>query len=224
MPERISFVTRDMMKIVGDWQPVPTLDGVAILVHMMSETRKSWGFLQRSLARKNIASLAIDLRGHGESIEDADGLLDYKKFTDDEHQMYSLDVQGALDWVRQKGISLDRIFLIGASIGANVSVAVLAEEPRMAGAVLFSPGKNYNGMEVLSDADNLSIDQALLIIAAEDDNQSFADTKELFDMAPVHDKIFLPYKVAGHGTAILNADSSLADKISTWMFQHLNRI
>lgn len=224
MPERVTFTTRDAMTIVGDWQPVPALQGAVILVHMMSETRQSWGFLQRALAKKNIASLAIDLRGHGESTKDTQGFLDYRNFTDEEHQLYTLDVQSALDWIRTKGLSMDRVYIIGASMGANVAVEVLTEEPRLAGAVLFSPGENYRGIEVLSDAGNLSPDQALLLIAAEDDGQPFADTKALFEMAPIEDKVFLPYKVAGHGTAILNADSSLADKIALWISQHLTRV
>ena len=224
MPERISYSTRDAMTIIGDWQPVPALQGAVILVHMMSETRQSWGFLQRALAKKNIASLAIDLRGHGESTESPEGRLDYRNFTDEEHQLYTMDTQGALDWVRTKGISMDRIFLIGASMGANVSIEVLTEEPRLAGAILFSAGKNYRGLEALSDIRNISPDQALLLIAAEDDGEPYVDTKQLFEIAPVDDKVFLPYKVAGHGTAILNADSSLADKIAVWVSQHLTRV
>lgn len=212
------------MTIIGDWQPVPALQGAVILVHMMKETRQSWGFLQRALAKKNIASLAIDLRGHGESTESPEGRLDYQKFTDEEHQLYTMDTQGALDWMKTKGISSDRIFLIGASIGANVAVEVLTEEPRLAGAVLFSAGKNYRGLEALSDIRNISPDQALLLIAAEDDGEPYVDTKQLFEIAPVDDKVFLPYKVAGHGTAILNADSSLADKIAVWVSQHLTRV
>ena len=225
MPERVSFTTRDDVVLVGDWQPVAALQGAAVLLHMMPETRQSWSFLQRALAKKNIASIAIDLRGHGESVQTTDDeVLDFRKFTDEQHQDYVLDAMAAIDWLRTKGLSVDRIFVIGASIGANAALSVLTEEPRMAGGVFFSLGKDYRGLDATTDIGNVLPHQSLLLIAAEDDAAPFAETKEVFEKAPADDKVFLPYKVAGHGTAILQADSTLADKISAWISERLNRV
>jgi len=223
MPERVTFKTRDDVTIVGDWQPVPSLRGAIILVHMMPETRKSWGNMQRALTKRGIASLAIDLRGHGESLEGSEGeILDYKRFTDEEHESYALDALAALDWLRGRDLTVDRVFIAGASIGANVALQLLAEEPRMPGAILFSAGRNYHGLQALVDAQDLLPHQALMLVAAQDDAQPFEDTKALYEEAPVEDKTFLPYKIAGHGTAILNADSGLGDKIAEWAQIRLN--
>jgi hypothetical protein len=36
-------------------------------------------------------------------------------------------------------------------------------------------------------------------------------------MAPVDNKIFVPYKSAGHGTNIFNADKGLLTKTADWL-------
>ncbi len=222
MAERISFVTNDDVEIVGDWQAAPTLLGGAVLVHSMTTNRDSWAYAQRVLSKRGIATLAIDLRGHGESTNGPDGsVLNFTAFADADHQSSIHDVIGAVRWLRDKGLSTDRIFVVGASIGANLAIQMLTEEPRMPGAVLLSAGKQYRGIDAFEDAQNLLPAQALYIVAAEDDAEAFKDSQQLYAEAPVNEKSFQQYKVAGHGTAIMNADSTLADKIADWMLKHL---
>ena len=63
---------------------------------------------------KNISSLAIDLRGHGESGggEVAESFL---------------DVQAALAWLKKEtGLPLGQTIVIGASIGANLAIQAAA--------------------------------------------------------------------------------------------------
>jgi len=217
MAERITFVTPDDVTIVGDWSPAPTLVGAVILLHMMPLTRASWAVFIRAVNKRGLAGLAIDLRGHGESIVGPGGTaLDYRDFTDEDHQSAVWDVTGAVDWIRSRGIELDRISLAGASIGTNLCIRQLAEEPTMPGAVLLSPG-NYRGMQLLEDSQKLSADQALFITSSEEDVDSFSESRKLYDQAPVRNKTFLPYKGGGHGTALFTSDLKLMDKTADWL-------
>ena len=217
MAERITFTTDDGVIIVGDWFPAPTVLGAVVLFHMMPETRTSWGLLQRELAKRSIASLAIDLRGHGESVDTTEGAkLDYKEFTDEDHQASMFEAVGAVRWVAGRGQDLERIAVGGASIGANLALDMLGEEPKLCGAALFSPGNDYHGLNALQSVQNILPHQALFIVSSEDDNQSFADSKKLFDGAPTANKIFLPYKNAGHGTKIFDSERGLVAKTADW--------
>ncbi len=218
MTEKIKYTTLDGVEIVGEWQTAPTVLGAVILLHMMPADRTSWKDLQIELSKKSLASLAIDLRGHGESNRAADGsVLDYRKFNDEEHQLKILDLIGAIAWIKNRGIDLDRIALCGASLGANLAVKMLIDEPRIAGAVLLSPGANYHGFKPLSDAPYLQTDQKLFIVSSEDDRESFASSRQLFEASPIQDKIFVPYQNAGHGTEICQADAGLLVKIADWL-------
>ena len=218
MAERISYVTTDDVTIVGDWSPAATMVGVVILVHMMPMARASWALFLRSLNKRGLAGLAIDLRGHGESVIGPNGrTLDYREFTDEEHQSSIWDIYGAVDWVRKRDVELSRIALCGASFGANLCLRELAEEPTIPGAALLSPGENYRGVMLLEDAQKLGSDQALFITASEEDTEAFASSRKLFDEAPVHNKTFLPYKGAGHGTTMFTSDAKLMEKTADWL-------
>ena len=203
--------------IVGDWSPAPTILGAALLLHMMPETRASWAPFQRALAKRGIGSLAIDMRGHGESTETEDGdTVDYREFEDSDHQSSALDAAAAIDWIRTRRVDLDRIAVGGASFGANLAIQLLTDFPRMPGAMILSPGEDYHGLFAFDDAENLHLEQALFIVAAEDDQKSFADSKKLFADAPTERKQFVPYKNAGHGTAIFKIDPQLMEKAADW--------
>lgn len=223
MPERVTFKTIDGVTIAADWQPTPRLTVAAVLVHMMPETRSSWAGVQRAFLRKGIATLAIDLRGHGESTQGDGGVvLNYQQFTDEDHQSSVYDVRAAVAWLASRGLSPDQTFLVGASFGANLCLATLTEEPRLPGAILLSPGEDYRGVKALEDVQDLLEHQSLYVISAEDDARSFTASNQLYADAPVTTKTFQPYKVAGHGTSMLNADSSLPDKMADWILKQAN--
>jgi alpha-beta hydrolase superfamily lysophospholipase len=218
MAERIQFQTQDGVTIVADWSPAPTMIGAVLLVHMMPETRKSWSAMSTELVKRGLGAFAIDLRGHGDSTQTEEGdKLDYQKFNDSEHLAGIYDVMAGVEWLRGRGIEISRIALVGSSIGANLSVRMLTEEPRMPGAVLLSPGENYHGLMVLEDAQNLLPDQSLYILASEDDVESAAASRKLYDQAPIDTKILTPYKTAGHGNAILESDKALGGKLANWL-------
>jgi dienelactone hydrolase len=216
MPERVSFPTVDGVTIIGTWNEAVGATGAAVLLHMMPATRASWAALQAALAGQGLSSLAIDLRGHGESTRGAEGTLAYKGFTDEQHQASRMDVEAAVNWLRAKGLKPERIVLIGASIGANLALSALADEPRLPAAVLLSPGADYHGLKALEEAEGLNPEQALYILASADDATSFSDSRRLRDMAPVERKTLVELTAAGHGTTMLEGDPTKAQDIATW--------
>jgi len=218
MAERITFKTVDECTIVGDWVPAPTTIGAVILIHMMPSNRKSWAEFQAKLSKRGIASLAIDLRGHGESLDGPEGTkMDFKSFTDEEHQSALFDVTGAIDWLKRRGFDPARIALCGASFGANLAVEALLEEPKLLGAALLSPG-SYRGTDAAFDAASILPDQALWIAASEsDDQESFDASKEVVAKATSDRKDFVQLKNAGHGTAILTSHPEVGDALADWL-------
>lgn len=217
MADRITLSTIDDVIVVGDWVPSPRLIGVVILLHTLQDTRSSWMPVQMALSRKGFASLAIDLRGHGESTTTLDGLsLDYREFSDEQHQASIDDVRAAIDWVRKRGIDMKRIVLCGASIGANLAINELTDEPHLAGAILLSPGENYHGVEGLSEIKFVMPDHQVVIVSSDDDTESFSVSKKMYAELSSEKKTFVPLSQAGHGTNMLKADPTLAEKIADW--------
>jgi len=219
MAEKISYVTGDKVTIVGDWYTAPTMIGAMLLIPMMRESRSSWVSLQRALSKLGIASLAIDLRGHGDSVRGwQDAKLDYRDFSDEEHRESITDVVAGIDWIQKRGIGRDRIGLGGASFGANLALWMMSESPSLTCGVALSAGANYRGTNAIDYANQLLTSQSVFLAASEEDKESFADTKKTFEAAACAKKVFMSYKGAGHGTEILKFDPSLSDKIADWVW------
>lgn len=218
MAQRISVETVDDVQIIGDWVPATTTLGAAILLHMMPATRTSWAPFQALLAQKGVASLAIDLRGHGESTKQSAGVLQYQKFTDEQHAASWNDVQAAFGWVRGRQIEKGQIVLAGASIGANLALQFLAEEPQIPGAVLLSPGIDYHGVTTPESAEQILPHQGVWMAASRgDDDESVAAVQELDGLLEIEEKQTRILENHGHGTKLFEADAALMAEAADWL-------
>ncbi|PJA47168.1 hypothetical protein CO172_02935, partial [Candidatus Uhrbacteria bacterium CG_4_9_14_3_um_filter_36_7] len=136
MIKPIKFTTSDKIEIFGIYEKVDS-ELNALLLHMMPATKESWQPFMQKLAENDISSLAIDERGHGEStMRDT---IFYKNFIDEEQQAKIYDVKGGLDFLKIRGATFDQLFVIGASIGANLSIEILKYHPDIKKSVALSP-------------------------------------------------------------------------------------
>jgi len=174
-------------------------------LHMMPATKESWRTFAETMQGRGYTSLAIDLRGHGQSEDGPDG---YKSFSDRVHQKSIHDLDAAVRFLEEQGATADRIILIGASIGANVSLKYLVKNPEYKKAVLLSPGLNYRGLQGEVLAKKLRSDQRLLIVASRDDERPDGNAAEfaqtVFEALPGKEaSSLIIYGAGGHGTELL---------------------
>lgn len=211
--EKIFLTTKDGIKIVANFYGVENPVGWCVLIHMMPATKESWNDFAIELQSHGYESLAIDLRGHGESEAGSNGYFD---FSDEEHQKSILDLEAAVDYlVKEKSAKPENIIIMGASIGANLALQYIVNPP--AGgktAVLFSPGLNYRGIETEPLVKNLKAGQKVFFISAKDDKRSGENNVEmnqkLYDLMPAGvEKQIKIYETGGHGTDILKVHPEL---------------
>jgi dienelactone hydrolase len=164
VPQRVTFQTHDDTKvtIVGDFYPAPVADDelppVVILLHMYKKTRADWKPLIPELHKKGISALAIDLRGHGESIEPSDaGLVEQvasrkrKVFVDMKD-----DVLAAYGWLADNArVDLSRFGIVGASIGATVAFKYAADDLSVDAVIALSPGTGYMKIRSTKDIEKI---------------------------------------------------------------------
>lgn len=215
MADLIRLKTSDGVNITGDHYKGPAGSPGVVLLHMMPADRKSWAGLAGRLNENGFGALAIDLRGHGESDGGPDG---YRQYGDIEHQKSIEDVRVAVEFQIKEGHP--KIFLAGASIGANLSLQYLAQSDRVSAAVLLSAGLNYRGVETLPLVRKVRAEQGVFFIASKDDKirpegadkmaqilyESSGGVKEI--------KIF---DTGGHGTDLFAKHPELMDEIINWL-------
>lgn len=223
--EKIFLKTKDGAKIAANYQSIdvskyqqPT--GWCILIHMMPATKESWQDFADELQKQGYESLAIDLRGHGES---DGGPTGYLNFSDQEHQKSILDIEAAVNYLKkERKAAPDKIILMGASIGANLALQYIVNPPAGGAdfktAILFSPGLNYRGIETEPLVKNLKAGQRVLFISAKDDKRAGGDNaamnQKLYHLTPAGVKKQMKiYEIGGHGTDILKIHPELKDKI-----------
>jgi pimeloyl-ACP methyl ester carboxylesterase len=110
-PVATTIPTRTGLKLAADVAGEGAR-GSVILAHGAGQTRHSWALAGRRLAERGWRTLALDLRGHGDSEWAKDGDYLIRSFGED-----LIDVAGALP---------DRPALIGASLGGLAGLTVEA--------------------------------------------------------------------------------------------------
>ncbi|PIR66910.1 MAG: hypothetical protein COU51_01230 [Parcubacteria group bacterium CG10_big_fil_rev_8_21_14_0_10_36_14] len=214
--KKINFLTSDGVKIVGNWFPVENVKKYAVLLHMRPATKESWDEFAKKLVEAEISALAIDLRGHGESIKQNGVKIDYKNFPDGSHADCKKDVDATINRLREAGASDEDIVLIGGSIGANLAIDGMSRYSKIKKGVALSPGIEFLGISTEDAVKNLSIKQKLFMVASADDTYSYDSVKKLHGLNPDSTEIEL-YDTTGHATKMFASEPELMEKLINWL-------
>lgn len=219
MVEEIILTTKDGVRIYADYYKgqKPDSPGV-VLLHMMPATKESWYDFALKLQESGFQALAIDFRGHGKSIAKNDETLDYKKFTDKEHQQKIHDAEEAVRFLINKNNPAPKmLFFAGASIGANLALQYMSQHSRIKGGALLSPGFNYRGVETEQFIEKIADDQSLFFIAGGDNDEYSTETvKKLYKIATCKKELRI-VENGGHGTDLFIAEPALMEEVIEWM-------
>lgn len=211
MYSNIKITTEDKKILSGILFEAPNPSGWVLCLHMMPSTKESYIKLAEKLQENNFEVLAIDFRGHGFSEGGPDG---YLTFSNTQHQEKYNDVLAGVNFLSQKGNIKNNLFVIGASVGANLGFKLISENNDCQKAVLLSPGIDYHGILTKNSATKVSKDKKVMFIASEDDGYAIDESGELIGLLSEgveKNKIFL--KDAGHGTGMLESHPELIDEI-----------
>lgn len=146
----VRLQTADDVGIVATYYPnlLTNCSPAVLLLHDYGESRDEWGKLAALIQQNGFSALAIDFRGHGESIRQltAKGaeLLDHRNFHKRDFQNMLLDINAAADWLaNQPTVNKRKIVLIGSGLGGNLAMRYALEREDLGGLILLSPGMNY---------------------------------------------------------------------------------
>ncbi len=186
----------------------------AILVPMYLGRRGAWKAFAEKAAKGGVACLAIDPRGHGDS-ENPTG----KKVEEwgAEWLDVSKDIAAAKAALLARGFEEKRIVLVGASIGASLSLEYAVKDEKLAGLGLLSVSTNLTGQS--PEADIGRYGKRPLFIAYSKDDAEFADTSVRMAKA-AGAKSVRAYARAGHGTDMFGREDKpgeLTDALAAWI-------
>jgi alpha-beta hydrolase superfamily lysophospholipase len=210
----VNFTTDDGFVIYGDFYRPENPNGKAlILLHMLRTDKSHWIEFAQKLKERGYYVLAIDLRGHGKSVERNGKRITWQDFDENDFKRMVLDVKAAKLFLIEKGIDSKSIGIIGASIGANTALNYAASDEEIRIIALLSPGLDYRGVKT-EDAMKV-YDRPVFIAASKEDEPAASSSLKLYEIA-VGKKELNMYENAGHGTRMF-ASTNLMEELINWL-------
>ncbi len=198
---------------------------VVILAHEFMQTRKGWGPLVAELHARGLATLALDLRGHGASTDKAGAQVKAEgKFMEDAKKVgfdqIPADLALAAAWVRkQPGIQGRLLGFAGSSVGA-MSVLLAAPKVRPVAVLSLSPA----GTSAFGEEGRVKLVEAtkrggaaVFVISSQDDTDAAQNLRALQGLGGVYAQL-LPGK--DHGFDYLEARK---DTMAVFFKEYLHR-
>jgi pimeloyl-ACP methyl ester carboxylesterase len=163
--------------------------------------------------------LSLDLRGHGASTIIAKDTINYRTMEPEDFRPYPSDVAAVIERVladHSAKIDRNKVMIVGASIGANVSVMAAEMVSDIAKVVMLSPGENYRSLEPAPSIVNYT--GKILIIAGSEDAYSKASSEKLAPLNANTTSLKI-YSGPQHGTDILDANEQAMADVLDWLLE-----
>lgn len=202
----VTFVASDGTPLAGMfYEASPRPAPAVVLIHMLGRSGDEWRVVAELLEDAGIASLAIDLRGHGRSGGSGSEL-----------PAMVVDVRAALSWLAMHpGVRPDALGVVGASLGASLAALAGVEAPAVRALAMISPSLDYRGLRLDAGVMRKLGDRPVWMAASTDDPYALRTVKELIRDGSAREQRLSGLR--GHGTSLLWADPDLARALVDWL-------
>ncbi len=205
----VDLTTADGVPIKGDYyRPAAENAPGVLLVHGSGRDRSVWQLFARQLMEQGFATLAIDLRGYGESGGKSGAAATVE------------DVATAVEFLKaQAEVNPDNILIIGENDGSWWTLDYAAKHPDIRAVALITPGIAYDKKflrQVMADYG----DRPIFIAVSDNEglhNENAVKTAKLLDkLATGPHELALLHDLAW-GTGLLMQENGLVPKLLAWV-------
>lgn len=221
-PFEVEIESYDGFKLTGvmdipDYASVETKAPLIIFLHSIYKNNEAWGEFPEDIKNfLNVATLNLDLRGHGKSTQGKKHLhwqnmemTDYKKMPE--------DILEVLKFVEKEypEINHKKIAVIGASLGATMGLMAASYVENIDTIIMFSPMLKYKGFDLRLPIVKYGEHPVLFIVSAQD-KYSYDSANELIKFVQGEKKI-LAYPFGGHGEDLLKFQPESRRIVLNWL-------
>ncbi|MGE3489723.1 MAG: alpha/beta hydrolase [Vicinamibacterales bacterium] len=207
----VTFPSLDGTMLAGEYfeaslRPAPAV----VLVHMLTRHKGEWGSLPDRLQDAGITALTVDLRGHGGSSGSPQVLGEMVQ-----------DVRAAVQWLSaRQGVRSDSIGLVGASLGASLSLLATVELPAIRAVGLLSPSLDYRGLRTDVGLVKRIGGRSMWFAASAEDPLALRTLRD-FAAETSGPREQVISNAAAHGTALLERDPEVGRALVDWLRRSL---
>lgn len=211
--QRVTIEAVDGLELVGNFY-LPTVESdepapAILMMHHHSSKKEAW--LQSDAISPFLAAgyavLAVDLRGHGESGRRQDWELAFD------------DTQRWLTWLgEQPAVNPEALSIVGASIGGDLGLNVMAEDERVRAIVVLSPAVEVQGITT-ADAVEAIAGRPVFLVTGDADEASMEAVATLLPLMSGNSQVRL-YDTSVCCTFFFMTESDIAQSIIAWLDQY----
>lgn len=219
--KKITVITTDFVRLTGIFSlPANNKKTIFILLHGLGSNKEEWLTFTKKLSDEGYGSLCFDARGHGESTLTQRGKkIDYRLFGPpgpvSEWNKMILDLGELVNFVSKKyNVPRKNIGLIGASLGANISLVYAAQNKSICPIILLSPGLNYAGIRTDNVISQFK-DRPIAIAASSNDPYAYSSSISLLNKITANKNAVFFQGSGGHGVQMF--DGNLENKLLRWL-------
>lgn len=196
-----------------------------VLLHMYQSDRHSWNPLPGNFRDRGIATLFLDMRGHGQSKFGPDGEDLSKRVRDRDPALFGAmwqDAAGAVEWLVEHGHRRDRIGLLGASVGCSVALDAARRDPKLKTVGVLTPGVKFLGVPTLDHLQNWGNRELLLVSSPAEWNKGAGPIQAF--LRDAGKASITAWMIPGkniHGTHMLGAIPFIDERLANWFSARL---
>ena len=217
-PFEVTFTTADGVRLHATWKASPSGPSApaVLLLHPFSRERREVADVADELAARGFSTLALDLRGHGESVTKGGARVGLSPSLQTSPSGFPRDVEAACAWLRPRA---SRIGVVGFSLSGNL--AALATATGWAeGGVAVSP--NAERFPALAGT-RPAAPKGLLVLASEKDPGRAASARSL-DAAGREPKSVVLYPGSAHALDLVRGVPEAKAAAFGWLESRLGPV
>jgi alpha-beta hydrolase superfamily lysophospholipase len=201
----VSFAAADGTPLAGTLYEAGRQAPGVVLVHMLGRSKDEWIPVATRLQEAGVTTLAVDLRGHGNSGGSASTLAPMAG-----------DVKAAVEWLTVRGnVRPGAVGLVGASLGATLAALAAADAGGVRAVALISPSLDYRGLRLDATVMKKLGNRAVWLVASTEDPYALRSVKELAGSESTREQRLSA--VRAHGTSLFAADPDLTAALLDWL-------
>jgi len=210
-PFEVTFPTADGVQLHATWKPSPA--GAAapavLLVHAFSRERKDLAPLADELLARGFSTLAVDLRGHGESVWKGGARIGLSPSLQSSPTAFPRDVEAACAWLRSRA---SRVGVVGLSLSGNLAALATATGWADAGVAVSAYAERLPALA----GSRPTAARGLLVLASEAD-PGRAESARTLDAAGRDPKAVVVFPGAAHALDLLTFEPGARKAAIEWL-------
>lgn len=192
---------------------------LVIFIHSIGMTKDEWQTYPQNIKALGVATLCLDLRGHGKSIVNKFEKKRYwPAFEKKDYEKFPGDVNAVFNYLKEDypEVNTSKVAIIGSNLGATTGILAGSTNNRnIKTLVLLSPMIDFKGIDVRIPTVAYG-KNPVLIMVSKNDRKSYLDAEELIKYAQGK-KVIKVYPFGGNGAELLRFQNGTQTEIINWL-------